>query len=260
MRPISYIRTMIRSRSFLFALALLSSMPPAAPAQTTGPRPLVRPGEELVFRVRSARFGDVGKAIMRVAGEDTIDGRSAYRLTFDFRARFLLFKVSDRTRSWLDAQTLSTLRYRKSERSPIGGRQEAVDVNPADSSWSENGVKRPLASLLPLDELAFIYLVRDIDALAARPMQLERHFDAARNPVHLCVLGQQTIEALGQSLEATVVQMDVPDARQDGGRSQLRFYIGAGPERLVLRIDTSMPVGGALTLTLMAVHNAPPGS
>jgi hypothetical protein len=46
----------------------------------------------------------------------------------------------------------------------------------------------------------------------------------------------------------------VPDARQGDGRSRLRFYISDDAERLVLRIDSSMPVGGALTLTLVAVN------
>jgi uncharacterized protein DUF3108 len=217
--------------------------------------PYVRPGEELVYRVRSQHFGEIGQATMRVL-EDTIAGRRAYRLTFDFQARVVLFGISDRTRSWLDAETLSTLRYTKEERSPVGRRAEVVDINFADSSWSERGVRRPLAAGAPLDELAFIYLVRNIDPLTETPTVIARHFDPARNPVRLCMLGRETIEALGRSFDALVVQMDVPDRRQRDGHNRLRFYVGEPPERLVLRIDSSMPVAGALTLTLIAVNNA----
>ena len=215
---------------------------------------MIRPGEELVYSVRSARFGDIGSATLRVAGPDTINGRPAYRLMFDFSARVVLFRVSDQTRSWLDVETLATTRYQKDERTPLGRRYETVEINTADSSWTERGVRRPLATAQPLDELAFIYLVRNVAAAAQEHVQLDRHFDAARNPAVLCVLGRQNVFALGENREATVVQLDVPDTRQGNGRSRLRFYIGDDAERLVLRIDTSMPVAGALTLTLVTVN------
>jgi hypothetical protein len=73
------------------------------------------------------------------------------------------------------------------------------------------------------------------------------------------VIGPATVEALGKILAATVVQMDVPDARQKHGRNRLRFYIGDTPDRLVLRVDASMPVAGALTLTLTSVEAKPGG-
>jgi hypothetical protein len=232
-------------------VALLASTGAPVWAQEPPPlRPFVRPGEELTFRVRSARFGDLGTATMRVA-EDTVDGRLAYRLMFDFDARVLVFGISDHTRSWLDPLTLSTLRYEKDERSPVGRRQESVTVNPADSSWTAHGTQQPLASAAPLDELSIIYLVRSLDPLASGPLQLERHFDRARNPIQLCLLERRTIEALGQTFDALVVQLDVPDARQRNGRNRLRFYISDDANRLVLRIDSSMPMAGTLTLTLI---------
>ena len=71
------------------------------------------------------------------------------------------------------------------------------------------------------------------------------------------MLGRQTVAALGVRQEATVIQLDVPDSRQGNRRSRLRFYIGDQAERPVLRIDTSMPVAGALTLTLVAINQIP---
>jgi hypothetical protein len=238
---------------FWILLVQLVALATGAAAQTpAAPLPLVRSGEELVFRVQSARFGDIGTAVMRVS-PDTVEGRPAYLLTFDFEARVLLFNISDHTRSWLDAETLTTLRFSKDERSPLGRRLENVSVNATDSSWSADGVRRSLSSSDPLDELAFIYLVRGVDP-QGEPMELNRHFDSARNPVHICVLGRQTLQIMGQDREATVVQFDVPDTRQRSGRNRLRFYVGDDSERLLLRIDSSMPVAGALVLTLAEVR------
>src|SRR5690349_21655431 len=106
------------TRRILLSIVTMLPLPSALTAQA-GVSPVIRVGEELTFSVHSSKFGEMGTAVMRTV-RDTIDGRDAYRLSFDFSGRALLFKVSDRTRSWIDAQTLTTLRYQKIERSPIG--------------------------------------------------------------------------------------------------------------------------------------------
>src|SRR5688572_29144808 len=87
------------------------------------------PGEQLAFSVASSRFGRIGTAVMRVSS-DTIRGRDALLLAFDFSAKIILFKASDKTRSWVDPNTLSSLRYTKRERSPVSRRDENVEIFP----------------------------------------------------------------------------------------------------------------------------------
>lgn len=189
--------------------------------------PLVRSGEEIVYTVHSSRFGNIGKAVMRV-DLDTVQGVSAYRLSFDFSARIALFNVSDQTRSWLDAGTLTTLRYAKHEKSPLGGRHEDVTVG-SDA-----------ASDLPLDELSFIYFIRALDLSPGESVVVHRHFDQRRNPVRV------------KALAASYYEMTVPDARQAKGSSTLRFLISTDGERLPLRIESVMPVGGKITMTMQS--------
>src|SRR5207253_9986368 len=142
------------------ALLLLSLLQPSA-------RPLVRAGEELTYVVSSQRFGSMGKAIFG-ARQMTVDGHEALELSFDFSARVVLFKVSDRTRSYLCPETMGMFRYTKSEKSPIGGHNEDVTADPSKGM---------------LDELSFIYLVRGLDIEPGQTMEIRRHFDEARNPV-----------------------------------------------------------------------------
>jgi hypothetical protein len=190
-------------------------------------RPFVRVGEELTYSVHSSRFGNIGKAILR-ADPDTIYAVPAVRLSFDFSARVTLFKVSDRTRSWLDAETLRTMRYSKDERSPLGSRKEDVRV------------MSDVATDLPLDELSFIYFVRALDLAPGDSMMVERHFDPKRNPVRIRATAHNTYE------------MAVPDPRQKGGTTRLRFTISDDSAKVPLRIETSMPVAGHITMTLQA--------
>lgn len=207
----------------ILAITAIAARPNANGAQ----RPLIRPGEELVYSVHSSRFGNMGKAILRV-GVDTLDGVPAYRLSFDFSARVALFKVSDQTRSWLDMERLTTLRYRKQEKTPLGGRTE--DVRVGDECATD----------APLDELSFIYFIRALDLPAGDTLVVNRHFDVARNPVRITALAPRYYE------------MAVRDARQKHGVSKLRFLISDDAARVPLRIESTMPMAGTITMTLEA--------
>ena len=224
-----------------------------ATAQQDTTRPVIHEGEQLTFSVRSSRFGDMGHATMRVDA-DTAGGRAAYRLSFDFTAKVMLFKVSDRTRSWLDAGTLTTLRYCKTERSPVARFDEGVRVMPTLGQWSDGRRTHLLGSRMPLDELAFIYFVRGAaHVMDAEALTVARHFDEDRNPIRLTARGEVKVSAFGDSVAARVIEMEARDARQKNGKTKMTFYIGTDEASLPLRIDTSMPVAGNLTMTLTSV-------
>lgn len=202
-------------------------------------QPLVIPGERLTYEVSSARFGRMGRAHFSV----TTLASGAYRLAFNFDARILLFKASDHTYSELEAVSLRTLRYGKRERSPVGSRTEDVVIDHAASTWTDNGKTRVLASSSTLDELSFIYLIRNIELAVGEERVLTRHFDQARNPV--------TIRAVSFTEDIEILEMSVPDARQKSGFSRLRFHLARDPRRTPVRIESNMPVAGRITMTLV---------
>jgi hypothetical protein len=229
--------------------ALLHGTP--AVAQDLGTTPLLRSGEVLTFTVHSSRFGDIGTATMRV-DMDTIGGRVAYRMSFDFKGRVLIMSVSDHTRSWIDARTMNTIRYTKSEHTPLTNRDEQVDIVPDGGVWKDSKGEHPLASTEPLDELAFIYVMR---ALAGREelassTEIQRHFDVNRNPVIVNLLGTEQTRTPDGTAQARILQMVVRDSRQKGGTTKLKLYIGTDHSHLPLRIESSMPMGGAMSMIL----------
>jgi hypothetical protein len=212
-------------------------------------------GEELVYGVRSSRFGRIGKAHMRVAGPDTLRGRETLLLSFDFSAKVLLFRISDRTRSWFDPEAAASLRYSKRERSPLSDRDENVEIYPDELRWVEGGTEGELPTSAPLDELSFLYYLRTLPLLDGDVYDLNRHFDARRNPVTIRVAGRETrSEAAGTPIEGTydvvVVDLLVPDARQEGGTTRIRLYLTDDAARVPVRLETSMPVGGTMVLEL----------
>ena len=59
------------------------------------------------------------------------------------------------------AEAGSSLRFHKSERSPLGSAEESVEVFPATNSWTDaDGRSGVSPGGPPLDELSFIYFIR----------------------------------------------------------------------------------------------------
>ena len=201
-------------------------------------QPLVIQDEKLTYDVRSARVGKMGRATFSV----TQQPGGNIRLAFDFDARVLFFKVSDHTFSELEPESLRMVRYRKRERSPLGGRDEDVAVDYAASTWTDHGKTSPLACDAALDELSMIYLIRNTRLAPGEELTVTRHFDAARNPIRLRGVADA---------EWDLVEMSVPDPRQDNGTSTLRFYLSRDERRVPVRIESSMPGAGRVTMVLV---------
>lgn len=227
----------------LLAIVLMfSHSDPDSP--TSSLRSLVIPGERLSYSMTSAHFGKIGRASMNTT---LVEG--VLRITFDSNAKILLFKASDHTVSDLDPERLTTLRYTKRERSPIGRRDENVTIDQAGHTWSDGTNSHPLASNEPLDELSFINLVRSLVLVRGEELVVRRHFDAARNPVRIRLLNAPADSVVNYTV-VDVVEMRVPDKRQDSGISVLRFYLTRDGRRLPLRIESTMPIAGRIRMDL----------
>lgn len=207
-------------------------------------RPLVIPGERLTYDMTSARFGKIGRASL-----NTTLVAETLRITFDYELKILLFKASDHTVSDLDPERLATLRYTKRERSPIGRRNEDITVDRAAHTWTDGNATSPLASEEPLDELSFINLVRSLVLTRGAEVVLNRHFDKDRNPVRVRLIAAP-VDSIINNAPVDVLEMRVPDKRQDTGVSVLRFYLSRNASRVPLRIESTMPIAGRITMNL----------
>jgi hypothetical protein len=229
------------------ALGLTTTAEPGPPANWLP----FAPGEELSFDVRSSRFGRIGQAIMRVSA-DTIRGREAYLLAFDFSARIILFKASDRTRSWFDPSTGSALRYTKRERSPVVKRDENVEIFPEEQRWQSAAGSFNSSTDAPLDELSFLYHLRTLPLDDGATYNIDRHFDPGRNPVTIQVLRREQLADTIGVYQTVVVEMRVRDSRQSNGFSVLRLHLTDDSLHVPLRIESSMPVGGTMVMSLVS--------
>jgi hypothetical protein len=231
------------------ALPVGASVRPEDPSAASLP---FRVGEELSFRMRSARFGKVGQGTMRIEGPETIRGVSTYRLCFDFEGKVAFAKIRDHTRSWVDPTRMASYRYSKRESSPLSSRTENVELYPDESRWTSGKDARPGKSPTddPLDELSFLYYIRTLPLLDGDEYSVGRHFDPARNPVVIRVLRREVLTVPAGRFSTVVVEMKVQDPERFGGNGTLRMHLTDDVRRMPVRIQTSMPIAGAMILDL----------
>src|SRR5215218_5337281 len=161
---------MFRLQSFLTRVAATAAatlfIAGPLPAQTAtaveatsfAPVPFVV-GEELTFK---ATFGvlPAGTARMRVEGIDSIRGRAAYHLVFTIDGGVPFFRVHDRYESWIDVETLSSLRHRQQISEGRYKRNTTYEIFPERAEFQKND-EAPVASVSnPLDDGSFIYAIR----------------------------------------------------------------------------------------------------
>lgn len=227
---------MLARKASTIALSLLLALPGGSGAQS---RPFAL-GEVLSYRAVSSRFGTFGTGTLRVDGPEELRGQSTIRLSFDFRGRVGPFRVEDQTRSWLVADDMSSIRYTKRERSPLGSRNEDVDIVP--------GERR-------LDELSFLYHVRCLPLEDGKTYSLALHFDPGRNPVVVRVLRRERTVVPAGEFATVVVEMRVKDSRF-GGNGTLVLHLTDDATRVPVRIESSAPWVGATRLLLESAEGA----
>jgi hypothetical protein len=224
----------------------------ATPVAAVGGRAPVpyRVGEELTYR---ATFGVIpaGTARMRVDGVDTVRGRPAYHVVFTLDGGVPLFRVHDRYESWIDVQTLSSLRHKQQISEGRYKRTTTYEIYPERGTY-EQGDSTHASVSHPLDDGSFIYAVRTAGIRVGETRRDDRYFRPDRNPVVLTGLRQESVDVGAGSYSAIVVR---PTIKTNGifsenGEAQIWFSDDARRYPVLLK---SRFAGFSLTLELKSV-------
>jgi hypothetical protein len=242
-------------------LLLLAAAPLRAQAATDAPAVRDLPfaiGERLEYGVRVGGMGTIGTGVMWIEGPVEVRGRDVWLLRFDFQAGRGPLKAIDRTRSWIDPRRMAVLRFSKEERHPLSRHAESVELFPETRSWSEAGRGAGVSTTdAPLDELSFLYFLRTIPLDADTALRFDRHFDAARNPTSVRVVGREVLKTEAGEFATVVLEMRVRDPRRYRGDGVIRVHLSDDADRIPVRIESRMPVVGAAVMTLRARIVAP---
>jgi hypothetical protein len=195
---------------------------PVAPVAGRAPVPY-RVGEELTYK---AKFGAIpaGTARMRVEGVETVRGRQAYHVVFTLDGGIPFFRVHDRYDSWIDVQTLSSLRHTQQISEGRYKRTTKYEIYPERGTYELNDTAHASVSQ-PLDDGSFIYAVRTAGIRVGETRSDDRYFRPDRNPVVLTGLRREAVQVGAGTFPTTVVR---PTIKTNGifsenGEAQIWF-------------------------------------
>jgi hypothetical protein len=164
-------------------------------------------GEELTYR---ATFGGIpaGTARMRVDGIEAVRGRQAYHVVFTIDGGVPFFRVHDRYDSWIDVQTLASLRHRQQIHEGRYKRTTVYEIFPERGTYEE-GDSVYTSVPHPLDDGSFIYAIRSAGIRVGETRRDDRYFRPDRNPVVLTGLRREVVRVGAGDFAATVVRPSI---------------------------------------------------
>jgi hypothetical protein len=152
---------------------------------------------------------------------------------------------------------MTSLRYTSSANRLWKRSKDAVDIFTEERRWKgTGGLEGTFVTEAPLDELSFLFFLRTLALSSDTALTYSRHFDEARNPTLVRVVGREEVEVGAGRFHAIVVEMRVRDARRYHGEGVIRVYLSDDRCRLLLRLESSVPDAGSATLGLTAYEGA----
>jgi len=220
-------------------------------AQASRPAVPFTVGEELTYK---ATFGKIpaGTARMRVDCIEDVRGRPAYHLIFTIDGGIPFFRVHDRYESWVDVETLSSLRHRQQVSEGRYRRTTLYEIYPERAAYQKNGDSLVASVSNPLDDGSFIYAVRAAAVKVGETRQEDRYFRPDRNPVVFAGLRRETVSVPAGSFDAVVVAPTIRTKGMfaEGGEAQVWF--SDDERRYPVLLKTKFG-GFAITLALQSV-------
>jgi hypothetical protein len=208
-------------------------------------------GEELVYR---ATFGGLpaGQARMRVDGIQLVRGRPAYHVVFSIEGGVPFYRVHDRYESWIDVQTLASLRHVQSISEGRYKRNTTYEIFPERAAYQKDDEPMEASVANPLDDGSFIYAVRIAKMKVGETRHDDRYFRPDRNPVILTGLRNDTVTVNAGTFGTVVVK---PSIKANGlfsenGDAQIWFSDDANRYPVQLKTKFSR---FSLTLSLQSV-------
>lgn len=218
------------------------------------------PGEHLVYLVKVGIF-NAGEGHMTVEALDSVRGHQTYRAVMGIKGGLPGLRVNDSYTTWIDLQTLQSWRYIREIDEPFYESYRHYEFYPDRKMWqrTDNDETGPLASSLPMDDIAFIYFIRRLPLEVGKTYSLSRYFKEEGNPVVIKVLRKDEYETEGVVYSTIVVKpiVQTDGLFGEGGEAELHFT--DDERRMLVYMKSNIPkFPGSLTLHLRSIQEGVP--
>lgn len=262
-------------RSLISSVAVLASATTSSWAQSTGASPATAaqtvvasevkrakvpfgPGERMEYEVKFGAIR-VGNAHMEVVGMDNLRGRPAWHTAFWVQGGNFLYRVNDVYESWIDAETLSSLRF--VQELEEGGKkiERRYEIYPDRAVFvqtSKKPLKEEKSVSQPLDDGSFLYFIRTIPLAVGQTYDFDRYFRPDRNPVRIRVLRKERIRVPAGTFDAIVVQPVIKTKGIFSENGHAEVWLSDDDRHIMLQLKSRLSFG-SLNLYLKSYIPSP---
>jgi hypothetical protein len=229
----------------LLAAALVAAALPTGAVAQGAPAPVpFEAGESLTYDVR---FGavKVGTGRMRVLGQESIRGRNAWHVRFSVAGGTLFYRVNDVNESWMDVQTLNSLRFVQDLDQGSRERERRYEIYPERAVYRElvRGTEERPSVSNPLDDGSFLFFIRTVPLEVGQTYTFNRYFRPDRNPVIIRVLRRERVRVPAGTFNAIVVQPIIKTSGIFAEGGQAEIWLSDDEQRMMLQMRSRLSFG-----------------
>lgn len=262
--------TILSRAAVVAAAAAVSSgaQSPAAPATAAQPSVLAAAakrakvpfgaGERMEYDVKFGALR-VGNAHMEVVALDNLRGRLAWHTAFWVQGGTFLYRVNDVYESWMDAETLSSLRFVQELEEGGKDTERRFEIYPERAIFVQTSKKPPKeeASVKqPLDDGSFLYFIRTIPLVLGETYDFDRYFRPDRNPVRIRVVRRERIQVPAGTFDAIVLQPVIKTKGIFSENGHAEIWLSDDDRHIMLQLKSKLSFG-SLNLYLKSYFPSP---
>jgi hypothetical protein len=215
-------------------------------------------GERMEFEVRFGRL-KVGNAHMEVVALEQLRGRPAWHTAFWVQGGNFLYRVNDVYESWIDAETLSSLRFVQELEEGGKNTTRKFEIYPERSIFIQTNKKEwkeePSVSN-PLDDGSFLYFIRTIPLEVGKTYDFNRYFRPDRNPVRIKVLRKERVRVPAGTFNAIVIQPVIKTKGIFSENGHAEIWLSDDDRHIMLQLKSRLSFG-SLNLYLKSYYPSP---
>jgi hypothetical protein len=245
-RPLTRVAAGLLATAVLSAPLLHGEQPAPVPPQSAAPAATAAVpfgvGERLNYEVR---FGPikVGSGSMEVIGLESIRGRQTYHTQFRVKGGTFFYKVNDVMSSWIDSQTLASLRYVQDFEEGGRDREKKYEIYPERRVYQEEGRPEQPSVSEPLDDGSFLYFVRTIPLEVGKTYVFDRYFKPDRNPVKIRVLRRERVKVPAGTFDAVVVSPAIKTKGIFSENGHAEVWLSDDDRKIMLQMKSQLSFG-----------------
>lgn len=215
-------------------------------------------GERLEYEVKFGALR-VGNAHMEVVGLENLRGRPAWHTAFWVQGGNFLYRVNDVYESWMDAETLSSLRFVQELEEGGKDTERRFEIYPERATFIQTSNKpatEERSVSQPLDDGSFLYFVRTIPLAVGQTYDFNRYFRPDRNPVRIRVLRKERIRVPAGTFDALVIQPVIKTKGIFSENGHAEIWLSDDERHVMLQLKSKLSFG-SLNLYLKTYFPSP---